>query len=528
MIVENAKLFLTPPAAPVERTAPVNEGEGFDDHLRDSLSAPQRSAEESPVESYDTRDQGGRDAVDDQATTQEQRSDERTDDSEAQLSDGGSNGEQDEQPVDSNDTDTDAGEQAVEAGAQSGETTREQDGAKSQASDEKAGSNAPRVNPRTVDPLKLIQDRATAQSRDGATPQTTDQAERSAAGERSNANPVVSQQANTQVTVKPIIAQELPNAAQDSPDRAAPTPQNTRPIEERPTESAVRQNTAATTETTRARPATPIVTEQTDDRTQAPTPRDTTARDNADSQSNQRQQPRANPEPTTERPAPRANRVIEQAQSDQQIQRAEQSARAALASIASNEGTTQASTSAVQDVVDAGAAARAAAATANTGPANAAGPDAAMPNSPDLEPGRITEQVIRGLRGVVNQRGGSLTIRLQPPDLGALRIDVQMTGSVVRVAFDAATDAAREMLSRQMGTLRQALESQGLSVERLQVQAPLADSNTTATQDDEDAEADGRQSGAFGQSPDDRDGQEGSGGEDEATRFERELLDLMA
>ncbi len=82
--------------------------------------------------------------------------------------------------------------------------------------------------------------------------------------------------------------------------------------------------------------------------------------------------------------------------------------------------------------------------------------------------------VARGLTAMLNQRGGSMTMRLDPPALGQLRVQMTVARGAVTVQFQPATLEAQALLERSLATLRTALESQGLSVERLTVHAAPA------------------------------------------------------
>ena len=60
-------------------------------------------------------------------------------------------------------------------------------------------------------------------------------------------------------------------------------------------------------------------------------------------------------------------------------------------------------------------------------------------------------------------------MRLEPPALGQLRIELQIQQGAVVADFTAATPEARVLLEANLGMLRERLESQGLSVERISV-----------------------------------------------------------
>ncbi len=83
---------------------------------------------------------------------------------------------------------------------------------------------------------------------------------------------------------------------------------------------------------------------------------------------------------------------------------------------------------------------------------------------------RFSARIVRGLSAMVNQRGGVMNMRLDPPDLGALRVQMTIARGVVTAEFQATTQQAQALLERGLTGLRAALESQGLTVERLTVQ----------------------------------------------------------
>jgi flagellar hook-length control protein FliK len=96
-----------------------------------------------------------------------------------------------------------------------------------------------------------------------------------------------------------------------------------------------------------------------------------------------------------------------------------------------------------------------------------------------------TGRVIRGLTAMLAQRGGSMTMRLDPPALGHLRVQMTIAGGTVTAEFQPGTTEAQALLDRSIATLRSALESQGLTVERLTVHAAPSSSATRETADDQ-------------------------------------------
>jgi flagellar hook-length control protein FliK len=105
----------------------------------------------------------------------------------------------------------------------------------------------------------------------------------------------------------------------------------------------------------------------------------------------------------------------------------------------------------------------------------------------------------KGLGILANQRGGAITMRLEPPALGQLRIELQVSQGAVVADFTAATAEARSLLEANLGMLRERLESQGLSVERITIHgARTADAATQSSGDqrqEQGGNADARERG---------------------------------
>ncbi len=155
--------------------------------------------------------------------------------------------------------------------------------------------------------------------------------------------------------------------------------------------------------------------------------------------------------------------------------------------------------------------------------------DAALLDGPDGQ--QVTDRVVRGLQGAVNQRGGTVTIRLTPPELGALRIRVHLDGGVVRASFETAHQQVGQLLQQQMATLRQALEGRGLTVENLQVQTqgPTGLTTVTAQHNADGSTNDGRSRGAmYQQANQQREDSQQQNPDQPRRGFQEELLDLVA
>ena len=73
------------------------------------------------------------------------------------------------------------------------------------------------------------------------------------------------------------------------------------------------------------------------------------------------------------------------------------------------------------------------------------------------------------MRGQLLPDGGTMHIRLDPPELGALQVSVHMQDGVMSASFQTSNDDATRLLSHSLGQLKHMLETQGVSVDKLHV-----------------------------------------------------------
>jgi flagellar hook-length control protein FliK len=92
--------------------------------------------------------------------------------------------------------------------------------------------------------------------------------------------------------------------------------------------------------------------------------------------------------------------------------------------------------------------------------------------------------IIHAIRGELIPGGGSMHIRLDPPELGALQVSVQMRDGIMTAAFHTSTDEATRVLSHSLTQLKHALEQQGVSIEKIHVQQSPRDSQSNFNNDD--------------------------------------------
>lgn len=167
-------------------------------------------------------------------------------------------------------------------------------------------------------------------------------------------------------------------------------------------------------------------------------------------------------------------------------------------------------------------------AVTNAAPVEQSAPQTPLPQTQTPIEEANVARVVRGIRSAVNQRGGSITLRLHPPELGFVRIQMQLQDGAVRAQIESSHPNVRALLDQQLGQLRSALESQGLTVERLVTQTlPAGQASDASSQQDQDPAADGRSRGAFEQGRQENTDQDAGDTESPDSDFDQ-LLNTLA
>jgi flagellar hook-length control protein FliK len=93
------------------------------------------------------------------------------------------------------------------------------------------------------------------------------------------------------------------------------------------------------------------------------------------------------------------------------------------------------------------------------------------PPSPEVDFAQTNhDRIVTGVHSQLLPHGGAMEIRLDPPELGALKVMVEMRDGVMNATFQTSNEQATQLLSHSLNQLKHVLESQGVSVERIQVQ----------------------------------------------------------
>ena len=92
--------------------------------------------------------------------------------------------------------------------------------------------------------------------------------------------------------------------------------------------------------------------------------------------------------------------------------------------------------------------------------------------------------IVTAIRTELVPHGGSMRIRLDPPELGAMQVNVEIRDGVITASFQTSTDDATRLLSHSLHQLKQSLETQGVSVDRLHVEQTRREKFAGGSRDD--------------------------------------------
>ena len=81
---------------------------------------------------------------------------------------------------------------------------------------------------------------------------------------------------------------------------------------------------------------------------------------------------------------------------------------------------------------------------------------------------RFVDRVARAFRTTEGQ-GGTIKLRLHPPELGVLQVQLKVQGSVLTAKLEAETPAARALLVDSLPVLRERLAEQGIRIEQFDI-----------------------------------------------------------
>ncbi len=92
-----------------------------------------------------------------------------------------------------------------------------------------------------------------------------------------------------------------------------------------------------------------------------------------------------------------------------------------------------------------------------------------LPSGQQMAESQIFDQVVTQVSGSANGESGRMVLRLQPAELGSLKLEIMIEGDRVRANFQAQSQQVQEVLERNLPQLRSALAEQGLKIDQFQV-----------------------------------------------------------
>ncbi len=108
-------------------------------------------------------------------------------------------------------------------------------------------------------------------------------------------------------------------------------------------------------------------------------------------------------------------------------------------------------------------------------------PNARGLNITDVDQSRFIDRVARAVQAN-GERGGTIRLRLSPPELGSMSIEIKVQNGAVSARVEADTPPARTLLLENLPVLRERLAEQGMRVDQFDVD--LMDRHTGGTPDD--------------------------------------------
>jgi flagellar hook-length control protein FliK len=150
--------------------------------------------------------------------------------------------------------------------------------------------------------------------------------------------------------------------------------------------------------------------------------------------------------------------------------------------------------------------------------------------SPNSQAADTMDQIVLGLKGKLDARTGKAEIRLDPPNLGAMKVSVTLENGQLTAEFQSPSSVVRDLLRGNIEKLKTVLEGQGVTVDRLAVSAPpdTGNPNQNPQASFGSATHDGRSAGQHTQDPRSNQGRSGDGFARLFTQAQEAPLDLVA
>ena len=103
------------------------------------------------------------------------------------------------------------------------------------------------------------------------------------------------------------------------------------------------------------------------------------------------------------------------------------------------------------------------------------------------------KQLLRVIRSRISGPRSHMTMRLEPASLGSIRITMDLNDREMQLRIETESHLAQRMLSSKVDVLRDALESSGITLERLEIKplTPAPDAQDAGRHEDVDQQSSG-------------------------------------
>jgi flagellar hook-length control protein FliK len=91
------------------------------------------------------------------------------------------------------------------------------------------------------------------------------------------------------------------------------------------------------------------------------------------------------------------------------------------------------------------------------------------------------ERILRTIRTQIGKERSTATLRLEPPELGTLRLRMDLHKQELSLRVDTHTPLAHRLLSEHVASLREGLEASGIQLERIEIRPPAAPNDAASS-----------------------------------------------
>lgn len=95
--------------------------------------------------------------------------------------------------------------------------------------------------------------------------------------------------------------------------------------------------------------------------------------------------------------------------------------------------------------------------------------DVGMPQIQEGGSGTSVPEMFEGVKSMIHQGGGRMTVHLSPPELGDVQIQVTARGKRVEIEMTSDNDMAKSIIESKLGDLKQSMQSQDLILSKMEV-----------------------------------------------------------